>query len=78
MPCSHKDFELTITDAGVCYTFNSKINANSTIKATGITVDQDCVNCCVLRLQVHTSCKIGYEWLCQLYQFDISNRGSFR
>ena len=65
MPCSHKDFELTITDAGVCYTFNSRINANSTIKATGKICDQDCVNCCVLQLQMHNTHIIGCEWLLQ-------------
>ena len=35
MPCSHEDFQETVTDAGVCYTFNARNNANSTINATG-------------------------------------------
>ena len=35
MPCSYKDFQTTVTDVGVCYTFNGQINDNSTMKATG-------------------------------------------
>ena len=34
-PCSHDDFQLTVTDAGVCYTFNSRISPNSTVDASG-------------------------------------------
>ena len=34
MPCSHEDFELTVTDAGVCYTFNAQLNNNSKVNAT--------------------------------------------
>ena len=35
MPCSHEDFELTVTDAGVCYTFNARLNDNSKVNTTG-------------------------------------------
>ena len=35
MPCSHNDFQTTLTDAGLCYTFNGHMNANSTMNATG-------------------------------------------
>ncbi|KAI0216175.1 hypothetical protein LSAT2_031783 [Lamellibrachia satsuma] len=35
-PCSHEDFQETLTDAGVCYTFNSWTKPNSTINATGV------------------------------------------
>ncbi|KAK2186915.1 hypothetical protein NP493_182g00003 [Ridgeia piscesae] len=35
-PCSHDDFQLTVTDAGVCYTFNSRISPNSSVDASGI------------------------------------------
>ncbi|KAI0212574.1 Acid-sensing ion channel 4 [Lamellibrachia satsuma] len=36
-PCSHEDFQETVTDAGVCYTFNARNSSNSTIDATGVT-----------------------------------------
>ncbi|KAK2186908.1 hypothetical protein NP493_182g00013 [Ridgeia piscesae] len=35
-PCSHDDFQLTVTDAGVCYTFNSRISPNSSVDASGV------------------------------------------
>ena len=35
MPCSHEDFELTMTEAGVCYTFNARLNDNSKVNTTG-------------------------------------------
>ncbi|KAI0236999.1 hypothetical protein LSAT2_012493 [Lamellibrachia satsuma] len=34
--CSHEDFELTMTDAGICYTFNARINPNNKVNATGV------------------------------------------
>ncbi|KAK2180633.1 hypothetical protein NP493_434g00014 [Ridgeia piscesae] len=34
--CTHEDFTLTLTDAGVCYTFNAEINADSFVESTGI------------------------------------------
>ncbi|KAK2183126.1 hypothetical protein NP493_318g01024 [Ridgeia piscesae] len=36
MPCSHENFQLTVTDAEVGYTFNSRISDNSTVNATGV------------------------------------------
>jgi len=33
--CTHEDFTLTLTDAGVCYTFNAEINADSFVESTG-------------------------------------------
>ena len=53
MPCSHEDFELTITDAGVCYTFNPRINAHSIVKASGRIVDKNVV--VLLKLQGHNT-----------------------
>ncbi|KAI0220880.1 hypothetical protein LSAT2_027656, partial [Lamellibrachia satsuma] len=36
MIASHEDFQETVTDAGVCYTFNARNTANSTVNATGV------------------------------------------
>ena len=38
MPCSDEDFQLTVTDAGICYTFNSRVTANSMVNATGVII----------------------------------------
>ncbi|KAK2165626.1 hypothetical protein NP493_1354g00003 [Ridgeia piscesae] len=36
MPCSHEDFRLTLTDGGVCFTFNARFSRDSIINATGV------------------------------------------
>ncbi|KAI0208101.1 hypothetical protein LSAT2_007247, partial [Lamellibrachia satsuma] len=32
--CSNEDFKLTVTDAGVCYTFNARTSPDSMINTT--------------------------------------------